>query len=279
LIQFGIRLHDMKEGTLAERAALAREQGFSCVHLALGKTVPDFPMVPASFTAGLGKHLRNIFAAQGVDIAVLGCYKNLAHPDPVEVKKLQRLYVAHLRMARALGCSVVGTETGSPNAEYKYEPACHTETALQSFLRGVVPVVEAAERLGVIFAIEPVWNHIVWKPQVARRVIHEIASPNLRLILDPVNLLSIENYQQRDRVIEEALDILGEYTEVVHLKDFRVENNRLVSVAAGTGMMDYRAIMDYLKHNKPYIQATLENTVPENAVRTKEYLQEVYDAV
>jgi len=276
MLQLGIRLHDMQAGTLAERAAIAREQGFSCVHLALNKTIPDFPMRPEAFTAGLGKYLRNIFAAEGIDIAVLGCYQNLAHPDPVTVKKLQRLYVAHLRMARAMGCSVVGTETGATNAEYQYEPTCHTETALQSFLRGVVPVVEAAERLGVILAIEPVWNHIVWKPQVARRVIHEIASPNLRLILDPVNLLSIENYEQRDTVIGEALDILGEYVEVVHLKDFRVEEGRLVSVAAGTGLMDYREIMAYLKQNKPFVQATLENTVPENAVRAREYLAGVY---
>ena len=125
-------------------------------------------------------------------------------------------------------------------------------------------------------AIEPVWNHIVWKPQVARRVIHEIASPNLRLILDPVNLLSVENYEQRDKVIGEALDILGEYVEVVHLKDFRVEKGKLISVAAGTGLMDYREIMAYLKQSKPYIQATLENTVPENAVRAREYLAGIY---
>ena len=275
-MQLGIRLHDMQAGTLAERAALAREQGFSCVHLALSKTIPDFPMEPAAFTTGLGKHIRNIFAAEGIDIAVLGCYYNLAHPDPLKVKKLQRLYVAHLRMARTLGCSVVGTETGAPNAEYQYDPTCHTETALQSFLRGVVPIVEAAERLGVILAIEPVWNHIVWKPQVARRVIHEIASPNLRIILDPVNLLSIENYEQRDMVIGEALDILGEYVEVVHLKDFRVEEGKLVSVAAGTGLMDYREIMAYLKQSKPFVQATLENTVPENAVRAREYLAGIY---
>lgn len=266
----------MQAGTLAKRATLAREQGFSCVHLALSKTIPDFPMEPAAFTTGLGKHIRNIFAAEGIDIAVLGCYYNLAHPDPLKVKKLQRLYVAHLRMARTLGCSVVGTETGAPNAEYQYDPTCHTETALQSFLRGVVPIVEAAERLGVILAIEPVWNHIVWKPQVARRVIHEIASPNLRIILDPVNLLSIENYEQRDMVIGEALDILGEYVEVVHLKDFRVEEGKLVSVAAGTGLMDYREIMAYLKQSKPFVQATLENTVPENAVRAREYLAGIY---
>lgn len=277
LLQLGIRLHDMMEGSLEERAAWAQEQGFSCVHLALSKTIPGFKMVPGTLSAGLGKHIRGIFSAHGVDVAVLGCYKNLAHPDPKAVRDLQELYIAHLRMAISLNCSVVGTETGAPNEEYRYEPNCHTETALQSFLRGMEPVLEAAERLGVLFAIEPVWNHIVWNPRVARRVLDEMASPNLRIILDPVNLLSIENYTQREQVIEEALELLGDAVEVVHLKDFRVEGDKLVSVAAGTGMMDYRAIMEYLKKEKPCIQATLENTVPENAVTARTYLEKIYE--
>ncbi len=277
LLQLGIRLHDMREGTLEERAAWAQEQGFSCVHLALSKTIPGFKMAPGTLNAGLGKSIRNIFSAHGVDVAVLGCYKNLAHPDPDVVQDLQELYIAHLRMAVSLDCSVVGTETGAPNAEYRYEPDCHTEMALQSFLRGLDPVLEAAETLGVLFAIEPVWNHIVWNPQVARRVLDEMASPNLRIILDPVNLLSMENYQQRERVIDEALDLLGEDVEIVHLKDFRVEGDKLISVAAGTGMMDYRAIMEYLKREKPCIQATLENTVPENAVAARTYLEKIYE--
>lgn len=279
MLQLGIRLHDMQPGSLAERAAWARGQGFSCVHLALEKTVPDFKMSPGKLTAGLGKHIRDIFAAHDVDVAVLGCYKNLAHPDKDELQRIQDNYIAHLRMAISLGCSVVGTETGAPNAQYRYEPLCHTETALQAFLRGLAPVVEAAESLGVLMAIEPVWNHIVWNPQVARRVIREIASPNLRIIFDPVNLLSMENYQDRERVIGEAIEQFGEYVEVVHLKDFQVQGEKLLSVAPGTGIMDYKPLLAYLKREKYAIQATLENTIPENAVAARKYLEEIYAEV
>lgn len=279
MLRLGIRLHDMKAGTLKERAGYAREQGFSCVHLALGKTVQGFKMTPETFTSGLSREIRKSFESEGVDIAVLGCYKNLAHPDNAEVKKLQKLYEAHLRMAVTLGCSVVGTETGAPNEAYTYEKACHTETALQAFLRGVAPVVEAAEKLGVFFAIEPVWNHIVWNPKVARRVLDEIASPNLRIIFDPVNLLSIENYEDRERVIDEAMELLAPEIEVVHLKDFKVENGKMVSIAAGTGNMKYDRILKFLKETKPSIEATLENTVPENAVQTREFIEKVYNEV
>ncbi|BAL81850.1 hypothetical protein SELR_01420 [Selenomonas ruminantium subsp. lactilytica TAM6421] len=278
-MQLGIRLHDMRPGSLAERAAWARGQGFSCVHLALEKTISGFKLEPGKLTAGFGKHIRDIFASHDVDVAVLGCYKNLAHPDRAELQRIQENYIAHLRMAVSLGCSVVGTETGAPNAEYQYEPQCHTEMALQTFLHGLEPVVEAAEKLGVLLAIEPVWNHIVWNPQVARRVIQEMASPNLRIIFDPVNLLSGENYQDRDRVIGEAIEQFGEYVEVVHLKDFQVQGEKLSAVAPGTGLMDYKPLLAYLKQEKYGIQATLENTIPENAVAARKYLEEIYAEV
>ena len=68
-------------------------------------------------------------------------------------------------------------------------------------------------------------------------------------------------------------------TPVVHLKDF-VRGNEgygLKSVGAGTGEMDYSAIMKYLKKEKPFIYATLENTTPENAAACRQAMQDAYD--
>ncbi len=64
---------------------------------------------------------------------------------------------------------------------------------------------------------------------------------------------------------------------MVHIKDFVVKDNELVSVAAGTGEMDYSQIIRFMKEKKPYIHATLENTVPENAVAAREYIQNLWD--
>ena len=67
------------------------------------------------------------------------------------------------------------------------------------------------------------------------------------------------------------------YHAVVHIKDFKVEENKLVSVAAGMGEMDYSEIIRFIKARKPYIHVTLENTVPENAVESREYIQRLWD--
>ncbi len=275
-MQIGIRLHDVAKGTVEERVRTAHEQGFSCAHIALSKLC-DYKMTLPELTPGWAMYLRKVFAQENIDIAVLGCYLNLATPDRAALKKTQDIYKAHLRFASLLGSGVVGTETGAPNVEYRFEEACHTEEALQTFITNVRPVVKYAESAGVIFALEPVYKHIMWNPKQTRKVLDAIDSPNLQIIFDPVNLLDISNYENREEIFAEAMETFGDEIAVIHLKDFRVEDGKLISCAAGTGMMDYDAILKFAKAHKPYIHATLEDTVPDNAVAARTFIQKRYD--
>ena len=81
------------------------------------------------------------------------------------------------------------------------------------------------------------------------------------------------------RIIGDAMERLCDHIAMVHLKDFVPENGDLKSIAAGTGEMDYREILRFLKARKPYIQATLENTSNENAVSSREFIQHLYEEV
>ncbi len=284
-MQIGIRLHDVNGGlgpetqTLEARAAKAREEGFSCVHLAYGKVIKGVTFDYGALTEGLAVYTKRVFAQQHLDVAVLGCYLNLAHPDPQELQKIQSRYYGHLRVASLLGCSVVGTETGAPNPQYKMDANTHSQEALETFIRGLAPVVEQAEHWGVSMAIEPVWKHIVYSPDRALAVLKAIASPNLRIILDPVNLLYPGNLEERDKVIGEAIEKLGDYVAVVHLKDCVPAGDDLKSIAAGTGVMDYTEILRWMKARKPFVQATLENTTNDNAVSSRTFLQQLYETV
>lgn len=284
-MQLGIRLHDVNTGlgpdsqTMQARAAKAREEGFSCVHLAFAKVMPGVAFDDCALTEGLGLYTRRVFDREGLDVAVLGCYLNLAHPDPVKLAEIQSRYYGHLRVASVMGAGVVGTETGAPNEQYKLDANTHTDQALDIFLRGLEPVVAEAERRGVTMAIEPVWNHIVYNADRAVQVLKSMGSRNLRIILDPVNLLYAGNADQADSVIADAIDKLGESVAVVHLKDFVREGESLKSVAAGTGEMDYDRVLRFMKERKPYIHATLENTVNANAQTAREFLQERYESL
>ncbi len=279
MLQIGLRLHDGEKLPIEELLPLVAQKGFTCVHMALAKSMKGVPNGPEALNPGYAGYLKRLFGQNGLDIAVLGNYLNLAHPDPTALREIQEKYYAHIRFAAYLGCAMVGTETGAPNAEYKFCPECRTDEALATFIKNLKPVVRCAENYGVTLAIEPVTKHIVWNPKRCRAVLDEIGSHNLRVLFDPVNLLSMENLDRRDEVIAEAMELLGPDIAMVHLKDYLPEDagGQLKATAPGHGYMDYTAIMRYLKAEKPYIYATLENTAPDNAQACREAMEKAYD--
>ena len=194
-MQIGIRLHDVNAAlapeaqTLEARAETAQAEGFSCVHLALGKVIRGVDFDSRALTEGLALYVKRVLARFGLDPAVLGCYLNLAHPDPEQLLDIQSRYYGHLRTAAILGAGVVGTETGAPNAQYRLDANTHSRDALITFIRNLAPVVERAEHWGVSVAIEPVWRHIVCDADRAMAVQEAIRTPNLRINFDPVNLM------------------------------------------------------------------------------------------
>ena len=231
-MQLGIRLHDVNtsqpasEQTLEARAHRAREEGFSCVHLALSKCIPGVTFDNAAMTEGLAAHVRRVFQREELDVAVLGCYLNLAHPDPAKVSEFQSRYYGSVRVASLAGIGMVGTETGAPNAAYKLDANTHSPEALRTFMWNLEPVLEYAEKFGAIIAIEPVWNHIVYDADRALAVLRGMKSPNLRIIFDPVNLLAVENLDRREKVLGNAMDILCEDIAMVHLKDYVLRDGK-----------------------------------------------------
>ena len=285
MLQVGIRLHDVnnngnpEEKTMQARAEKAKLEGFSCVHLAYQKVMGQVCFDDAALNEGLACYTKRVFGQQGLDIAVLGCYLNLAHPDPEELAKIKSRYFGHLRVAALAGCSVVGTETGAPNAQYKLDANTHSKEALDTFIRNLSEVVERAEHWGVSMAIEPVWNHIVYNADRAVEVLKAVRSPNLRIILDPVNLLCMENADDREEIFQDAFEKLRDHIAVVHIKDFVRRDGKLVSVAAGTGEMRYENLLRMVKQSKPFVQATLENTTNENAVQARELIEGIYREV
>ena len=165
---------------------------------------------------------------------------------------------------------MVGSETPAHPDSPLAADAPRSEEAFRFFLDQLRPIVRRAEEENVIMAIEPVYSHIVSTPERAERMLEEIHSDHLKIILDAVNLLGSGNLERRDAVLEEAMRRLGDRVALLHMKDYRRENGQLPAMACGEGEMDYRALMAFARERD--LSMTLENTVPENAVRARETL-------
>lgn len=281
MLQLGIRLHDAEQLPLEQLLPVLRKKGLTCCHLALGKSFPDVPCTPSSLTPGYANYLRKTFQRGGVDIAILGNYLNLLHPDADYIQRAVELYCAHLRFASLLGCTMVATETGAPNREYAYCPECRSEKSLSLFIQRLKPIVRCAEQFGVILAIEPVVVHSMWNPTACRKVLDEIGSANLQILFDPVNLLDSSNVDHCQELFQEFFELVGTEIAAMHLKDYKhtPDGKKLITIGvpAGMGEMNYRGIMAYVKREKPFLFATLEDTKPENAALCVNAMQKAYD--
>jgi sugar phosphate isomerase/epimerase len=262
-MRLGVRAHDFGKLPVEELARRIAGKGFSCVQLAPPKAIVGFDTDLGRLTPGFACHVKEAFQRQQLEIAVLGCYINLADPDVGQRQRQLARFKEYLRHARDFGCSVVGTETGSVNPDFSFHPGNRGEEAFQTVLGSVREMVAEAERFGVFVGIEGVERYVISDPPRIRRLLDGIGSNNLQIIFDPVNLLSVENYHRQDAIITESFELFGDKIAILHAKDFVVEGGSLRSVLSGQGMLNYGLLMDLIKARKPYINILMEDTHPE----------------
>ena len=275
-MNIGIRLHDTLPGTLKERLAYAKAQGFTCAHVALSKVLDDFSMeeAPVKLTEAYARSVRKDFDESGLECAVLGCYLNIADPDPERRARTQEIYKAHLRFAPMIGARVVGTETYANPESVFADPAPRSEEAFRLFMESLEPLVRCAEECGAVLAIEPVWGHIISTPERAARMLEEMPSDHLQIILDAVNLISPDNAGKADEIIRNAVSLLGDRVRILHMKDFVLTaEGKMDACACGTGTMRYEQLLSFGRANN--LPMTLENTVPDNAEQARLHLEQV----
>lgn len=265
MIRIGARAHDFGRLPADELARRISAKGLSCVQLAVSKAIEGLDLKPGDMNPGLAWSIGQAFQRHGVQIAVLGCYINPTHPDLETRANLVRYFKDHLRYAKDFGCSIVGLETGTPNADYSPHPETGSEKQFQTMLKTIGQLVETAEQFGVIVCIEGVTVHTVSTPQKMKRALDSIQSDNLQVIFDPVNLINLENHQDQDRIMQESFDLFGDRIAIIHAKDFTVTNGAYQQLHTGQGTLNYKYLMTWLKQRKPGISILLEESTEATA--------------
>jgi len=250
-ILIGLRAHDFGKLRVEDLADKIQKNKISFIQLALSKAIAGIDDPAGILNPGLASYFREIFYKRGIKISVLGCYLNYIHPDIEQRRKNINVFKEHIRFARDFGCSVVGTETGSINADYSFSFDNQSDRAFQMFYESIKELVEEAEKFGVFVGIEAVTTHVISTPGRMKQIIDKVNSNNLQVIFDPVNLLNIENYKNQEEVIKKSFDLFGDKIAIIHAKDFIIEDGNLKQVAPGKGMLNYKLLCDLIKKKSP----------------------------
>lgn len=279
MMNLGIRAHDISADSLENLVKGVSKKNLTAVQLALPKSLNYMNIKPGSLSTGLANHVGKAFREKNIDIAVLGCYIHMIHPnEDVRRKELER-FKEYLRYARDFGCSIVGTETGWIHAEPRYTTANYTEEAFEKVIVSVRKLVQEAEKFGVIVGVEGGINHPIYSPAVMKKLLDRINSNNIQVIFDPVNFITLENYANQEAMFQEALALFGDRITIVHAKDFVIKDNKIIEVPVGKGLLDYKNLLKLLKAKKPYLHYLMESTTDPYIDESADFLRTVYNNV
>ncbi len=282
MLQFGLRAHDFGKLPPEQLALSLSYYKPSSIQLALAKALSGTPSELGMLTPGYARRIKKAFDAHDIAISVLGCYINPVHPDSQMREKALKKFEEHLAACRDFGCAVVGTETGSCNADCSYHPSTQGEAAFDLLCTSVERMVKAAEKYGVRVGIEPVaYQHTIDNAEKMQRLIERIPSPNLSVIFDPVNLIPQSGFESsQEDFFNKAFDAFGEKIAVIHAKDFVIiDGKKKGDLPSGTGNLDYEVFFKKLIEKKPFIDVLLENTVPDKLEETFTFLQAVISKI
>ncbi|MED1742269.1 sugar phosphate isomerase/epimerase [Bacillus swezeyi] len=276
MINLGIRAHDLERLPLEQLVETVSGKGLTSVQLALAKSIGEESTETGSLSPGFAHYVGRTFSDRNVQIAVLGCYINMIHPDHDERRKALDRFKEHIRYARDFGCSIVGTETGNVHPEIVYTEANFHEQPFLDVVQSVRELVAEAEKFGVIVGIEGGVNHPIYSPAVMKRLLDCVDSNNLQVIYDPVNYLTVENYEQQEAIIQGAFERFGNRIAIMHAKDFRIEDGILQVVPVGKGLLNYDAVFKYMKKKKPFVNILMEETKEPYINESIDYLTNKY---
>lgn len=196
------------------------------------------PSMPDAVPPEIGAAVARASASSGVPLcAVSGTY-NMAHPDPaVRADGLRRLEVI------AAGCASIGTDlvtlctgTRDPHDQWRHHPDNGSQEAWRDMRSEMEKAVAITDRHHIKLGIEPELANIVDSPAKARRLLEEIGSDRLAIVLDPANLFETADQSTQRRIVAEAIDLLASRMVMAHAKDRNPDGS---FATAGKGVLDY----------------------------------------
>lgn len=237
-MQIGIFAKTFARRTLGETLDAVAAHGIGAVQFNL--SCAGLPTLPDALDAAACDAIRRAHEERGLAMAAISGTFNMIHPDPqVRDDGLRRLRVLASACA-ALGAPTITLCTGSRDAEnmWRRHPGNDTPEAWRDLLRSMETALDAAERSGVTLGVEPEVSNVVDSAAKARRLLDELRSPHLKIIMDGANLFHHGELAHQHAVLDEAFRLLGGDLVLAHAKDLRADG-AAGDAAAGAGVLDY----------------------------------------
>lgn len=248
----GVMVREVRRPSFDDVLERIHDMHFECVQLNLN--VLGFPTVPESLPSGKAGEIGATFWAYGLTVAAVSGTFNTAHPD----ESVRKAGIAGIRTlcqsAEAMGTRVITLSTGTRDTEnlWKAHPENDSDAAWADMSATMSKLIKIAEANSVILAFKPEATNVVNSVEKAVKLLDQIDSENLKVVLDPVNLLTSDTINSQSDIFTNAFSLLSDRIALVHASDLTGWNDTDGSVQrapTGKGKIDYPCFIKLLKRS------------------------------
>ena len=257
-MQIGIMDGTVVRPTLSETLDAIVDYGMYFMQFGLGRV--GLPELPEQIDTELCDQIRKEFDERNVNMAAISGTFNMIHPDLQQrADGLRRLRVLASACGR-VGTSVITLCTGTR------DPDNDSLEAWNDLVETMHQALQIAEEYEVTLALEPEVANVVDSAQKARRLLDEMGSSYLKVVIDGANIFHTGELAHMREILDEAFALLAEDIVIAHAKDLD-HDGEAGHLAAGKGLLDYNhylSLLDGLEFDVPLILHGLsEAQVPE----------------
>ena len=258
---------------VAEAAARMKADGFCNVLCNLAFADARFdPLRPDWQVA---EKISAALEHNGLRISSLYGYYNIVDPHADRCRNGQARMEFYLHNWKRFGCPIVATETGTFNAQSEWleSPENATEDGYRQARTAIERYVRIAEKTGAQVAIEAYWRNVIGTVERAARLLRDISSPALKIVMDPCNYFGPQDLARMQPLLEEMFRKLGDRIVIAHAKDVKAGPKGTDTPAAGTGVLDYPLFLRLLAQLDRPIDLVIEHVALDDVPRARDYVR------
>ncbi len=245
----GVMSTEFEAPTFSQIADQIAAHQITSVQLQLGSVIDEVGTADAlmrgldvlgdKITEELAVGSREVLAARGIEVAAVDGTYNMVHPDPDRRARNLGHLVTLIGLAPSFGTGIVALCTGTRDEiMWRPHPDNQNDEAWADLVAQLKVATDAAAAAGIQLAFEPEYNNVVNSAQRARRLIDEVGSPALKVLMDAANLFHRGDLDRMSDHLGEIFELVGPDIVLAHAKDLDHDGDA-GGRAVGTGRLDY----------------------------------------
>jgi len=243
----GVRAHDYGKMSPAALFDAISGDGWKTVQLAFPKAIERIDSFD-DVTQEIVSETKSALISSNLSVAVLGVYIEPSFIDESKRKEQIRMFLNMLPHAKTLEAGCVGTETTTRDGN----------SDIRALYRSLEEILPEAERLAVNIGIEPVHRHTLNTPEATRQMLSDFPSPRLKIIFDPLNLLTPDTIDSQIDLWKRSIDCFGDHIIAIHMKGASPDLNNggmLADAPFESSVLNHEALFPLIKSiNAPILR-------------------------